>query len=306
MTETTLKTSDLHISAIVQIGKLSSEINLEELVKAILRHNPVKTEEERAKCTQINKTLLYVELGDMNIGSNGKKVPKKIKPKKYFYNQVTLHIYNTKRINTKIFNNGRIQMTGIKLETQGKETIELFLSEVNKFSDESKKLVFGSTVIEQVEPIETVLINSDFDIYNEVNRENLHRLIVENGYYSSYEPCTYPGVNIKYYYNAQKNNFGICDCETPCSGKYIKGKDDACKKITIAVFKSGKIIITGGRTKGNIDSAYKFITEFIHEHKETIVIPMNTGERWSHMFRMIRGKSDIKKEIISKDYRHLF
>lgn len=268
MSITTLNTSDLHVSAIVQIGKLSCDINLEELVKHL----------------EINNIFLYIERGTFNKGENGKKIPKKIKVKKYFYNQVTLHISNTKRINTKIFNNGRIQMTGIKLETQGKETIELFLSEINKLSDENKRLIFDTTEIKQVEPIETVLINSDFDIYNEVNRENLHRLIVDYGYYSSYEPCTYPGVNIKYYYNPVKNNFGICDCDKPCSGK---GKDNTCKKITIAVFKSGKIIITGGRNKGNIDSAYKFITEFIYENKDTILIPMSVNKRWGHIYKMI-------------------
>ena len=74
---------------------------------------------------------------------------------------------------------------------------------------------------------------------------------------------------IKYYYNPIKRNFGICDCEKPCNGK---GKDNTCKKITIAVFKSGKIIITGGRNKQNINSAYQFITEFINENKDKILI----------------------------------
>ena len=160
-------------------------------------------------------------------------------------------------------------MTGIKKESQGYETIELFIKEINKISDENKIKIFNEFNIKQIEPIETVLINSDFDIYSEVNREMLHRLIVDHGYYSSYEPCTYPGVNIKYYYNPIKKNFGICDCDKPCNGK---GKDNTCKKITIAVFKSGKIIITGGRNKQNINSAYQFITEFINENKDKILI----------------------------------
>ena len=76
--------------------------------------------------------------------------------------------------------------------------------------------------------------------YSEIDREALHRLIIEKGYYSSYEPCTYPGVNIKYYENPLLNNNGICNCEITCNGK---GKNDTCKKIKIAAFKSGKIII---------------------------------------------------------------
>ena len=249
-----LKTSDLHVSAIVQIGKLSSDINLQELASHLI----------------INNNILYIEFGSsIKKGDNLKKAKKKKKEKKYFYNQVTLHIWLGKRINMKIFNNGRIQMTGIKKESQGYETIELFIKEINKISDENKIKIFNEFNIQQIEPIETVLINSDFDIYSEVNREMLHRLIVEHGYYSSYEPCTYPGVNIKYYYNPIKRNFGICDCEKPCNGK---GKDNTCKKITIAVFKSGKIIITGGRNKQNINSAYQFITEFINENKDKILI----------------------------------
>ena len=254
MNNNLLHTSDLHVSAIVQIGKISTNINLFELANNL----------------SINDEILYIEYGsEISKGDNLKKPKKKEKPKKYFYNQVTLHVQNSKRINMKIFNNGRIQMTGIKKESQGYETIEIFLKQIHKISEDNKIQIFDSNEINQIEAIETVLINSDFDIYHEVNRELLHRLIVDHGYYSSYEPCTYPGVNIKYYYNPIKTNFGICDCEKPCNGK---GKDNTCKKITIAVFKSGKIIITGGRNKDNIDSAYKFITEFIQENKDKILI----------------------------------
>ena len=107
------------------------------------------------------------------------------------------------------------------------------------------------------------------DIGIKIKRNILHREIIDAGYYSSYEPCIYPGVNIKYYHNPLVNNFGICDCDKPCNGK---GKDNTCKKITIVAFKSGKIIITGGRSKDNIQTAYKFITNFINNHKDQILI----------------------------------
>ncbi len=172
-----------------------------------------------------------------------------------------------KRVNVKIFNNGRIQMTGIKNENQGLKTTNILIDEFNSISEENKISIFDSDNIKLDGEIETVLINSDFDIHFNIDREILHRLIVELGYYSSYEPCTYPGVNIKYYHNPKYNNFGICECEKPCNGK---GKDNTCKKITIAVFKSGKIIITGGRNKENVKVAYNFITDILNENKEKI------------------------------------
>ena len=35
----------------------------------------------------------------------------------------------------------------------------------------------------------------------EINREKLNYEIIKNDIYSSYEPCIYPGVNIKYFIN---------------------------------------------------------------------------------------------------------
>jgi TATA-box binding protein (TBP) (component of TFIID and TFIIIB) len=249
---------NLHISAMVQIGKFASEIHLENLAKSL----------------SINKNILYIEHGStINKGINNKKISKKKQDnRKYFYNQVTLHIYSdlkvNKRVNVKIFNNGRIQMTGINNDKIGDITVGILESEFNLLSD--KKEIFSNPDnIKSEGSLETVLINSDFDIGNEINREMLHRSIIDNGYLSSFEPCTYPGVNIKYYFNPLIDNYGICDCEKPCNGK---GKDNTCKKITIAVFKSGKIIITGGRSKNHVQIAYQFITDFIKENDEKIFV----------------------------------
>ena len=150
-------------------------------------------------------------------------------------------------------------------------TLEIVIQELNQLNN--KSIIFDmkddTEEIKSINDLETVLINSDFDIGSEINREILHRHIIENGFLSSFEPCNYPGVNIKYYMNPLRNNYGICDCEKPCNGK---GKDNSCKRITIAVFKSGKIIITGGRNKNQIQTAYEFITEFINDNREEILV----------------------------------
>ena len=146
-----------------------------------------------------------------------------------------------------------------------------FIEEINKISDENKIKIFDSTEIYQIEPIQTVLINSDFDIYSEVNREILHRLIVDRGYYSSYEPCTYPGVNIKYMYNNLYDKCGICKCDCNCNGKGEGLGIGDCKRVTIAVFNSGKIIITGGKSKEQLIESYNFITNVLSDRKKFII-----------------------------------
>jgi len=260
-----IKTSDLHVSAMVQIGKIA--LHETQLLAIDLS--------ELAKNLEINENILFIEHGShISKGLNPKEKAKKKKskktkkPRKYFYNQTTIHIDCRKRVNVKVFNNGRIQMTGINYANQGSEVIDILTEEINKISSENKMLIYNSVDnVLKTGTLDTVLINTDFDIFFEINREKLQDRIVGEGYHSTFEPCIYPGVNIKYFHNPVLDNHGICNCENPCNGK---GLDNTCKKITIAVFKSGKIIITGGRSQDNIDTAYGFITEFINKYKDEL------------------------------------
>ena len=215
----------LRISTMTQIGKLSVPIDLRELYLVL----------------DVNNIIRYIEYGDeIPKGDSLKKEKKEKKEKKakkkkekitkngnkpsgrkpYFYNQVTLHVYIGKIINMKIFNNGRIQMTGLKSETMGTEAIQHLLDILLNLKEETRiKICLNDTSIPKLIETNIVLINSDFDIGFKIDRENLHRSIIEKGYYSSFEPCIYPGVNIKYYHHPLVKNYGICSCDNPCNCK---------------------------------------------------------------------------------------
>jgi TATA-box binding protein (TBP) (component of TFIID and TFIIIB) len=115
-----------------------------------------------------------------------------------------------------------------------------------------------------------VLINSDYYLGFEIKRDVLQNLL-SNKYniFSSYEPCIYPGVNSKYYFNEQYmgNEYeGKCYCDVYCNGKGIGNGNGQCKKITIAIFQSGSIIITGARDMEQIKCAHKFINTIIDDN----------------------------------------
>ena len=57
-----------------------------------------------------------------------------------------------------------------------------------------------------------------------------------------------------------------------CNGKGRGNGDGNCKKITIAVFKSGKVIITGGQNKQQLEESYRFIKNFIDSNKECFIL----------------------------------
>ena len=240
--------SDIRISTITKVGKLSIDFDLKDLFDKL----------------QIDEDIKYVEYGDTHVKgiTKKKKKPKSTttKRKNYFYNQLSMLVFSDKLVNVKLFNNGSIQMTGIKNDRMSYEVVDIL---IQKFTD-----IYNTDI--KILDIDTVLINSDFDYGYCINNYNLHELLESANYYSSYEPCSYPGVNIKYYHNLKdKDNQGICQCAHDCIGK---GKGDDCKRITIAVFKSGKIIITGGKSIEQIYIARDFIKNFIYKNKEDVLL----------------------------------
>ena len=242
----------LRISTITCILQVSDDIKLEKIYKSV----------------PITEYIPFIEYGADNIprGFSKKMLRKKRKKtkKKIFYNQATIHVFHDNKImNVKLFNNGQIQITGLKEENQGPILIEKLLDYLKDINIVPEEVYLVNHKL--------VLINSDFDIGFEINRETLQTEIINSGYYSSYEPCIYPGVNIKYFINVN-NSDGICCCDKLCNGKGRADGDGNCKKVTIAVFKSGKIIITGGQDTKQLETAYYFIHRFINERKELFVL----------------------------------
>ena len=126
----------------------------------------------------------------------------------------------------------------------------------------------------KIKDYKIVLINSDYYLGFEIKRDVLQNLLCdEYNIFSSYEPCIYPGVNSKYYFNHQYvNNMyeGKCYCDVFCNGKGSGNGNGDCKKVTIAIFQSGSIIITGARDMEQIKCAHKFINTIIDDNYDAI------------------------------------
>ena len=210
--------------------------------------------------THLSDFIKYVEHGDNNykgFALKNTKKKRKEKAKKTFFNQVTLHcFYDDKIINVKFFNNGKIQMTGLKYEEQGSKLYDVLFDMFKSYKE-----TFDGRL--DLLNYRIVLINSDFSLNKGVNRDLLQDNLATNNYYSTYEPCVYPGVNIKYYFNSN-NCDGICNCKSVCGGKGTADGDGECKRVTIAVFKAGNIIITGAKHRYQLETCKDFITDFIN------------------------------------------
>jgi TATA-box binding protein (TBP) (component of TFIID and TFIIIB) len=101
------------------------------------------------------------------------------------------------------------------------------------------------STIENVENIKIRMINSNFNIGFLVNRQQLYKILLKEKIDCTFEPCVHACVNVKYNY-----------------------KDS--KIISIFVFESGAIIITGAENRDHIMRAYEYITKKLYDNYNKI------------------------------------
>ena len=233
-----------------------------------------------AESLEINDEVLYVEYKNENEniikGKKGGKTTKK-KTKGRFWNQITilfqpeLGFHN----NVKIFNNGSISMTGIKKIENGKQSIEMLIQKIKCIYKEQNRPDILETQMNiddlRMTDFSIALINSDYTISYNINRNYLYRMLTNNyKIFSTFDACEYPGVNIKIFWNTKTrntSNFGRCMCPSKCNGKGKGNGDGDCKVVTIFAFQSGSIMITGARTIEQIYDGYYFINKIFETHK---------------------------------------
>jgi len=199
--------------------------------------------------------------------------------KNRFFNQVTAYIKLSanRYINVKIFKNGSLQMTGIKKTHECNVIINKLLNEIltpinsnnipliptgTMLPDFMQTLPEPNTLLHYLElnadPTKTIvmsdlkvtdfnirMINSNCKVPFKINRDILYQLLKKDKIKCRYDPNSHACVNIRYDINS----------------------DD---KVSIFVFQSGSIIITGGKTIVDINKGYNYIMEIISKHYESI------------------------------------
>lgn len=228
-----------------------------------------------------------------------RKAKKSATSKNRFDNQITaIYRYNSEYMpNIKIFKNGNIQFTGIKDFEHPKIIVGKIIENIKYIYDNIDKNIIIANYID-LTPIERLvydnfkirMINSDFKIYYNddlkerfsIKRKELHNILIGQKYNnkSSFQPGVYQGVKLEYYWNdnISKQNNGVCKCTKNCFGKNTGYGDGNCKKVTIAIFESGSILITGGITLEQIDEAYDYICQVINDNRNSIKKHTNIKE----------------------------
>lgn len=288
------------ISTITATGSVGTIINLDVLYTCI---DVVDNEEQEG--------IVYVEYGKKKSETIFKGYAKKFsvnrrktKPTKRFDNQVTI-VYRTndnKNLNIKTFRNGNVQITGIKSIDQGYTTVDKMIKVLTDIYHNKDENVIGSVDELRNHNYKIRLINTDYKVGFSIKRENLHKILKnEYGNVCNYEPVIYPGVKLHYFFNIQNADMnGVCKCSRRCHDlKGGEGNGDCdCKKITIAIFQSGCVIITGPQTKQQIEVCYKFINDILYDNidkiEKKVMVPPELIESSSARKIVLIPKSKIR------------
>lgn len=251
---------DIIISTMTIICKINVNFNVDNIAKYINLSNENIITVKYGEFSNTNRTII-------NKKKNNRK--KSTRGLKNFYNQVTLVInmnqnnliQTTKKkkrkiINIKLFKNGSIQITGCNnIENVIKTITNLFdeLKKVYAVLDDNNNIIdkpFVSDLslldIKNIYDFKIVMINSNFNIQFQIDRDKLFYCLINDGYECSYDPIIHACVDIRFSYSDSK-------------------------KISIFIFESGAVIITGSTNCDHIVTAYNHINKYLLTHYSQIV-----------------------------------
>jgi len=301
MDPASLKISPLRVSTMVVTAHLGTTINLQRLLELFheraipltwpaegflkVEYKPILTAKPDATPAELQKAKAKAKAQEkIIIGTCSRdELTKRKKSKNIFFNQSTLVVRRRhatspqgqpifKEVNIKLFKNGGIQMTGIPSDTFAQETLAWLATSLANFSEP----VLDGLAAPHRYSIQ--LINSDYQVNGNINREKLHEILVARyNLFSSFESTIYQGCDTKYFYNEvapEGSTEGVCPCgETICAGNGNGTGSGQCKEITISPFHTGSVIITGARRFQQIEKAYVFINKILTQHCREIIKP---------------------------------
>lgn len=236
---------NLHISTISTTCKIGDTIiNIEN----IYNYLPVSEN----NILLINYKNTYKTIDENLIKKRKKKTKKIIKKVNNFFNQITLLIVTdeNKKINTKLFTNGSVQMTGSKNILDNltilNKLIECLKTTYNIDGKEIKLVENPNSL--KITDFKISMINTNFGIGNKIISENMLSVIKENNI---------PNIKAK----LKTDIHAALNIELLVNGSIV----------TILVFNTGNIIITGGKSSTHINTAYEYINKLIDNNKSRII-----------------------------------
>lgn len=211
-----------------------------------------------------------------------------------------------KEIHVKVFNTGKLEIPGIL----NNELLDIVKRMILEIIQPHVPVPLEYTEINRND--ENVLINSNFNCGFYINRDKLHAILRSEKYgiESAYDPCSYPGVKCKYYFN---NEFEY-DADVQ-KGKIMQ-QDRSMKmnelidskkytEISFMIFRTGSCLIVGNCSEKILMFVFEFIKQILVNEYEVIRVvnedPVAKSKKTKIRKKTIQVSSKYLEEVIMKN-----
>ena len=235
-----------------------------------------------------NGRVKFKDIRKITIGISKKDIMSyRSKKKQAFYNCFVMIIRLKvdglfREFHIKVFNTGKMEIPGV----QNDDMFELVLKNIVEILQPytEKELSYKKTS-------DTVLINSNFNCGFYIDRERLYDILkYKYNIHAIYDPCSYPGIQSKFYYN---NDIGIQ------TGIQINSENkDKYKNITevsFMIFRTGSVLIVGMCEENVLFEIYEFLKKLFKAEFNEIYQGLIDIE--SHNITKNKQKKIRKKQI---------
>jgi len=239
-----------------------------------------------------NGRIKFKDIRKITVGISKKDIMSyRSKKKQAFYNCFVMILRIKiqtifKEFHIKIFNTGKLEIPGV----QNDDIFEIVLTHIVDTLQP-----FIEIPVSYKKTSDTVLINSNFNCGFYINREVLYDILKYKYHIQAiYDPCSYPGIQCKFYYNkniVQQNGIQFA--------KEVKaGKEHAKKKegveVSFMIFRTGSVLIVGMCDDSVLMEIYEFLkillkTEFKEICQKVITIDNTVSKK---------KKQKIRKKIV--------
>ena len=277
-------------------SKSAEELNIiqQRLQKEIYYDEQVMTHIDnpngRIKFKDIRKITVGISKKDI-MSYRGKK-------KQAFYNCFVMIIRIRmndvfREFHIKVFNTGKLEIPGVQSDEMFETVLKNILSILQPYV--SSQLLYKQTS-------DTVLINSNFNCGFYINREALYDILkFKYNIQAIYDPCSYPGIQCKFYYNHDlqhdmQNGMQLSgDNVKNMKDKKEKAKANALANINVIevsfmIFRTGSVLIVGMCEENVLYDIYAFLTQMLKAEFENICQSLITTSMLKDKKKKVRRK----------------
>lgn len=190
-----------------------------------------------------------------------------------------------KEYHVKVFNTGKLEIPGVQCE----KSFDMLLNQVIQ----TLQPYVETTLRYKENTNETVLINSNFNCGFFINREALYEILkFKYNIQSIYDPCSYPGIQCKFYY---KPDIGIQNgCQISDENKHLYND---VKEVSFMIFRTGSVLIVGRCDENVLNIIYEFLKIILTNEYKHICQKVSKNSDENTPFVKDKKKTHRRKNI---------